>query len=839
MQEALTFSEAKYECTSKYANVRLLDSPYHLDTSYDYRIPDSCRTMIKKGSFVILPYGNGNRRLVGVVCGFSDEAGYKESKIKPIDRIASEKLSVGEDMLALAEFIKGRCMCTFGDALKLMLPPGALSNLRESLSITPDGENVSVSDVDPSSAAMLAFIKSKHTVSKDELSIAFPRNCNETAESLIADGYVVRSLDISETRDAYRVSYILAVEKNKAEEILDKLRGDKQKKVLAYVLENGETESSELLENTGAARTTVRSLCDKKILEEKKELIRRDLVFLKDIPKLEKRELILSEEQKGAYNTLESLYLSDRPAAALLHGVTGSGKTSVMLKMIDRVVADGKQAIVLLPEIALTPQTFAIFASRYENIALVHSGLSQTERYDAYMRIKNGEVDVVIGTRSAIFAPLPRLGLVVIDEEHEHTYKSDMSPRYHARDVAKFRCAYTKSLLILASATPDVESYFNAVNNKYTLVELNSRYGDAVLPEVMVVDVKRAGNSSSLCPISKELMHKIKERLDRHEQSIIFINRRGFNNFLVCAECGEVVRCPNCDVSLTYHTAKRDYGRGDLRCHICGHKTDAEIKCSQCGCDRFIKFGYGTQRVEKELSDLFPNSTVIRMDTDSIENDKNSYFEKLGAFRRHEADILLGTSMITKGHDFPDVTLVGVLMADASLHLDDYRAAERTYAMITQVIGRAGRGNKKGIAVIQAMHPDSEIIKVACEQDYKKFYAGEIEIRRVANFPPYCDIVMLEFVSDKENILLEYTLKIGVRLRELKATTYNNIPLVIFGPFEAPVYRAEGKYRMRIIVKCKLNPESRSMFDIILTEHSKLSLPSKPIMTMNIGPTSI
>ncbi len=819
---------------ARYASVRLLDSPYHLDNAYDYRIPDSCRGIIRVGSFVILPYGNGNRRIIGVVCDLSNTCAYPDAKIKSIDKMASERLSADEEMLSLAEFIKNRCLCTFGDALKLMLPPGALSNLRESVSMTARGTEVSLTRLSPDLVPMLAFIKERGTVSKDEISLAFPRNSNETLERLITDGYVQRTIDISETNDAYRTLISLTDDGRYA-----KVRGDKQKAVISYLGVIDECEISLLSSETGAGRECIKGLIAKGFLSERRELIHRDLEFLDGIKRAERCEIKLNEEQEAARRRLTELYEGNSAAVALLHGVTGSGKTSVMLGMIDRAVADGKGVIVLLPEIALTPQTFSIFASRYENIALIHSGLSQAERHDAYMRIRFGDARVVIGTRSAIFAPVRDLGLIIIDEEHEHTYKSDMSPRYHARDIAKFRCAHSNALLILASATPDIESYYNAKCGKYALVTINKRYGNAALPEVMVVDVKSHGNSSSISPMSEVLMRKLDETMRRGEQAIIFINRRGFNSFFVCGECGEVVSCPSCDVSLTYHTKKNDYGVGELRCHICGHRERADVKCRNCGSERFIKFGYGTQRVEKEIGDLFPERTVIRMDTDSVDSDKNVYFEKLTAFRQHEADILLGTSMITKGHDFPDVTLVGVLLADASLRLDDYRASERTYAMITQVIGRAGRADKKGLAVIQAMNPESEVIKLACDQDYGKFYEREIELRRVGNFPPYCDIALFEFSSEKESILLDYTAKVGRRIRELKDEEYSSLPLVVYGPFEAPVYRAEGKYRMRIIIKCRLNKESRALFSRILTEHSKLAFPSKPAMSLSFGPTSI
>lgn len=838
-------------CTYRYASVRLLDSPYHMDKIYDYRIPDSCRRGIRKGSFVILPYGNGNRRIIGIVIGFSDRASCDESRVKMLDGLASERLSLDENTISLCDFMKKRYLCTFGDAVKLMISPGTLGKLRESYYATPEGMEADVKDCEVAHFEMLSFIRSRTSVTKDELNLAFPRQSKQSIDALIEKGFIVRSLDVGERKDSVEVLVSLdgEVDVDRAYAIVDgrdpsiRLRGDNQKQVLIYLAENGESEISQLCENTGASRSTVKGLIDRNILSRRERVVRHDLLFLsaekEGIGKKEKKERVLSDIQEEAYRRLEGLYASHKAAVSLLFGVTGSGKTSVMLKMISRVLEDGKQVILLVPEIALTPQTFSIFYAEYgDRIAVVHSGLSQRERYDAYMRIKSGEASVIIGTRSAVFSPVRDLGMIIIDEEHEHTYKSDVSPRYHARDIAKFRCYTSNALLILASATPDVESYYNALQGKYTLVRLDKRYGNAVLPTIETVNMRSEKSTSSINPLSNHLIKRMEETLNRKEQVIIFINRRGFNNYVVCGECGNVIKCPNCDVSLTYHVKRNDYSTGDLRCHMCGYTFSGDFKCPECGGTRAIKFGYGTQRVEKEISDIFPNASVIRMDQDTIEN-KGTYFELLNSFKRHEADILLGTSMITKGHDFPDVTLVGVLMADGSLMIDDYHAGERVYDMITQVIGRAGRGDKKGTAVIQAMNPENEMIRLACEQNYPAFYESEMKYRSSANFPPFCDIVLIDLTSEKESILRDYSAKVRARIETLMKGEFSHIPLIVYGPCEAPVYKSEGKYRMRIIFKCKLNNDSRALFDILLCEHSMLTLPSKPIMTLNISPSQL
>ncbi len=828
---------------SEYVGVRLLEAPYHLDRVYEYRVPDSCRESVRVGSFVILPYGNGNRRVVAVVVYFTDTPAYDESKIKRIDAPASDSISLSEEQLALASFISRRCLCTFGDAAKLMLPPGALGRLRESYRITGKGETRKTEGVDTEHTDILTYLQTKRVASGDELRLKYPANCMQSLAFLQEKSLVEKIYEIAERKDAYRTVCRVAVSKEEAEAVLVQMsakgRAPKQRDVLAVLVAEGEMDVQTLAEKVPSAKSVLDALVKKGIVGQEKVKAERRTAFSEQMTLQRPKELKLNEKQTEAYNTLEALYSSGEPAASLLFGVTGSGKTSVMLAMIDRVIADGKSVIVLLPEIALTPQTYAVFASRYEGrIALIHSGLTPTERYDAYTSIRAGEVSVVIGTRSAVFAPLENLGMIIIDEEHEHTYKSDMNPRYHTRDVAKFRCAHNKALLVMASATPDVETYYYAKQGRYHLVELPERYGGATLPDVKIVDMKSESRSGNINPVSRELLIHMQERLDRKEQSVIFINRRGFNNYVVCAECGDSIRCPNCDVSLTYHTKKNDYGSGELRCHWCGFRTGEGIKCDSCGSERFLRFGYGTQRVEKEIFDVFPNASVIRMDMDTIEN-KNTYYEKLNAFRKGEADILLGTSMITKGHDFPNVTLVGVLMADAAMTLDDYRAGERTYATITQVVGRAGRAEKKGLAVIQAMNPQSEIIKLACRQDYKKFYESEIEYRKAANFPPFCDIALLDFVSEKESMLLDYSARMREKIRSLAEEKYKDIPLIVYGPYEAPVYRVEGRYRIRIIVKCRLNNDSRAFFDELMTEHSRSALAGKPTMTLNFSPTSI
>ena len=527
-----------------------------------------------------------------------------------------------------------------------------------------------------------------------------------------------------------------------------------------------------------------------------------------------------------------------QPHGVLLHGVTGSGKTCVMLRTIDEMLQRGKGVIVLLPEIALTPQSLSIFCSRYGNrVAVMHSALNAGERMDAYHRILSGEATVVVGTRSAVFAPVRDLGLIVMDEEHEHTYKSDMNPKYHARDVARYRCAHHKAILLMCSATPSLESYKRAKEGRYTLLTLKHRHAGAELPEVRVADMRGEAGGGNLSPLGAELTEALSKNVSAGDQAILFLNRRGYNHVVSCRSCGEAVTCPSCSVSLTYHTKKHSYDEGYLVCHLCGRRQPLPRVCPSCGSEHLARLGYGTQRVEQELGELLPGAGVLRMDTDTT-GTRFSYDELLGTFRRHEADVLLGTQMVTKGHDFPDVTLVGVLMADSSLYLDDYRAGERTFSMLTQVIGRAGRAKKKGVAVIQTCNPDHDVIRLACKQDYETFYEREIKLRKLLVFPPYCDIALLTLSHRDEHELMLAAKALSDELARRIASDFGDVKLIAFGPFEAPIYRVDGQYRMRMVIKCALSKRTRALFADLLSAFQKQGN-GTPLLSVDFNPSTL
>lgn len=540
----------------------------------------------------------------------------------------------------------------------------------------------------------------------------------------------------------------------------------------------------------------------------------------------------LSQEQQRASDELSSLAASGKPCAALLYGVTGSGKTRVIKSVIDNVIASGRSVILLVPEISLTGQTVDLFCGYFgERVAVIHSGLSEGERLDAWKRIRAHEVDVVIGTRSAVFAPLDNLGMIVIDEEQEHTYKSDMSPKYHARDIARFRCAKNNALMLLASATPSVESFQKAKTGVYSLVTLRERYGNAVLPEVLISDLREETSKGNISPIGEKLKSELSKNLEAGEQSILFVGRRGYNNFISCKMCGEVIECPNCSVSLTYH---RERGEELLKCHYCGYTREVPDKCPSCGSEHLNRKGFGTQLVAEELSESFPKARILRMDADAAAG-KFSHETILDAFRNHEADILIGTQMVTKGHNFPDVTLVGVVNADAALYLDDFRATERTFDLLTQVIGRAGRGVKPGRAVLQTYSPDNDTIILSARQDYEGFFDGAIKLRKQLVFPPYCDFILLSVTGEDEPEVLSTALKLDARLKELFAGEFSDSPAYVFGPMEAPVYKVNNVFRMRILLKCSAGKRMREMVRLLLAEFAK----GKASVGADINPSSI
>lgn len=537
----------------------------------------------------------------------------------------------------------------------------------------------------------------------------------------------------------------------------------------------------------------------------------------------------LSEVQQNAFNTY--LKMMDTGGTGLLYGVTGSGKTQVYLKLIDEAISRGKNVIVLVPEISLTPQMLYIFHSRYgKKVAVMHSGLSIGERTDEYKRADRGEAKIIVGTRSAVFAPVHNLGLIVMDEEQEHTYKSERTPRYNARDVANFRCRYNNALFLMTSATPSVESYSAAVKGKYVLCEINERYGDSKLPEIVTVDMKKEIAQGNKSPISKTLQSLIADNLDKHKQTILLINRRGYNTFIACNSCGHVITCPNCSISLTYHSYNNR-----LMCHYCGYSKPLDNVCPECGKNSIRYSGYGTQRIEDELERLFPEASVLRMDADTT-SAKFSHQKLFDAFSRGDYDILIGTQMVAKGLDFPNVTLVGVVNADNSLYDESYLANERSFDLITQVVGRSGRRAEAGKAVIQTINPYNDVIEYASKQDYKSFFANEIQLRKLLTYPPFCDIYFISFICEDENKAALCAKSFFENLVELNRTDYKNEKLIVLGPSPSKISKLKNNYRYGLTLKCKNSKSVRKMLNDILKNIGKIKEYKSVSVSVDLNP---
>lgn len=588
-----------------------------------------------------------------------------------------------------------------------------------------------------------------------------------------------------------------------------KQKAPQQAYILEILSQIGSASVKELCYFTGASRTSIKALAALGVIElEETEVFRRPAIKVRpaDSP------IILNEEQQSVFDSLTARLNKNKAEAALLYGVTGSGKTSVYIKLIEQVLNNGKDAIVLVPEIALTPQLISTFASYFgENIAVLHSALGIGERYDEWKRIKSGAVHVVVGTRSAVFAPVNNLGLLIIDEEQEHTYKSENSPRYHARDIGKFRCVSSGALLLLGSATPSVDSMFNATEGKYSLYRLNNRYNEKELPPVIIADMKKELKDGNGGTISSILLNEIRENLDRGEQSILFLNRRGASTLIACGECGYTFTCPKCSVSVTYHSANRR-----LMCHYCGYSESAHEDCPDCG-GKLKYIGAGTQKVEEELGTLLPGVGIIRMDTDTVSL-THSHEEHLTRFREKKIPILLGTQMVAKGLDFENVTLVGVLSADQMLYISDYRAHERTFSLITQVVGRSGRGQKQGRAVIQTYTPSNEVIRLAAKQDYDNFYIREIALRRLTGSPPVLDLVTLTVSGQDETLVLRGC----VKLRHALQGYFSNLEeLKILGPAPAAIAKVNNRFRYRLFISCRLNRRVRETLAHVVRESAK------------------
>ena len=815
-----------------YINVHIIDVPYHADNEYTYYVPKEKRELIKNGSAISVPFGNSDRQKLAIVVNSNATEPPSSSNIKSIVSVMSSYFSLDESMLSLCRYMKNTTLCTIGEAVKCIIPSALVFKTKEVFSVTD-----TIDEIPSNLRDIYWYIKNNPSVSLKRLSEKFP-NAQGDISRLLKLKLISKSTFVDEREKSKFENHIkLSVSEEEALDIANgvgkiKLRGKKQGEALKLLCEHKMLTDKEIYEKTDSTKQVIDALLKKELITIEQIEISRNPY--ENVARLDNTALVLSEEQQSAFNTLKDLYHANEPKGALLYGVTGSGKTSVMKKMIDEVVSNGQGVILLVPEISLTPQTVATFCGYYgDRVAVIHSNLSVGERFDTYKKIFDGKADIVVGTRSAIFAPVKNLGMIIIDEEQEHTYKSDTSPKYLAHDIARFRCAKSNALMLLASATPSLNSYYKAMSGSYTLVKMDKRYGDAKLPDVIITDMRKERNEGNVNALGTRLATELGKAIGNEKQAILFLNRRGYHSSISCLKCGKVIECPNCSVALTYHSYKKintDLDKEDknaemdrsgvLKCHYCGHRERLYQKCPDCEGTDFNYIGFGTQKTEQDICDIFPDTKILRLDADTTVT-KASYDKILGDFRDKKANVLIGTQMVTKGHNFPLVTVVGVVLADTMLYTSDYRASERTFSMLTQVIGRAGRAKDHGIAIVQTSSPNEQAIQLAARQDYTSFYENEIKVRKAYTFPPFCDIAVITLSYTSEQALNKDADKLMKDLENhLKGI---NAPVIAYGPFEAPIYKTQGRYRKRIILKCKLNNPIREIFAKIYLEYTKNS----------------
>ena len=746
----------------KTVQVAVSNTAFHFDKLYSYLLMPDQENAVRVGSMVLVPFGKSSAARSGVVLG-CDEVPVS-ARLKAVFDVAPDSAALTPDLLKLALFLRERTFCTYYEAVRAILPYGALYR-----------------------------------------------------PALAADGVtpVLQKQLIRHTDNCYRLVKPLPA----------KPRPTVKQMLATALLCPGPKRQAELEEH-GVSRAVLDNLCEKGILACDK--VDKEIDLYDSIPQTGEA-IELTPEQQEAYEALLPHLLDDQPHTALLYGVTGSGKTLVFLKLIEQCLARGRTALVLVPEISLTPQMiWRLKAAFGKRVAVQHSALSHTERLLQWQMIQNGGADIVVGTRSAVFAPLARIGLIVIDEEQEHTYRSESAPRFSAREVAARRAADAGALLLLASATPSTESYQMAVSGRWQLVQLAHRYGGNPLPEVTLVDMRAELAAGNPGDISRALEDAIRANLAAGKQAILLLNRRGYQTVAVCEDCGKVLKCEKCSVPMVYHKAA-----GQLLCHYCGSTIHpAPAKCPSCG-GKLLYTGFGTQKAEEELGRLFPQARILRMDQDSTAA-KNAHERLLAQFARHEYDILLGTQMVAKGLDFEDVTLVGVLGIDSLLFAQGFRAYENVFSLVTQVVGRSGRAASPGRAVIQTVDPGNAVLRLAAAQDYDAFFAQEIAFRRLSLYPPFCSLCMVGFSGTAEAAVASAAARFSVLLGQL-AAKQPQLPLRVLGPAPCGIARINERYRYQLTVKCRNDSAFRALMRGVLEQYEQEKLPAKAAVILDMN----
>ena len=810
------------------AAVALSEATRSFDKLYHYKISLDEKTKPTPGMRVVIPFGRKNQLRSGWIIEVWD--GEHEKKLKEIAQIVDQTPLLSEEMIKLVQWMRTRYFCTWGDAIRLMIPAGV--NLKrqswlkvpESLAAHKNETNIELS---PAQKIIIdRLVKSKDGMPEQEIA-KIEENADDV-KYLIDNGLIKKNEFFEQPVNEKTVKAVISsISKEEFYSLVDegKVRNIHPIRVMEVLFSEEICTLQDILLIAGVSHGTIRSMAKKGWISYTEiEIERNPFENLEcDIPK----ELILTDEQVKVLKEAIPLLNQNKLNEILIHGITGSGKTEIYIRLIEEVIKTKKTAIVLVPEISLTPQMTSCFTSRFGNrVAIQHSRLSQGERYDQWRKIKAGEVDVVIGVRSAVFAPLLNIGIIIIDEEHELTYKSENTPKYDARHVARARCNINGALLVLGSATPSIETYYRALNGKTKLLTMKNRPNSLPLPQTVIVDLREELKEGNRGVLSRKLEEELVKNKNNQEQSILFLNKRGYASFLLCRDCGYTSKCPNCSITLTVHTHDKQ-----IICHYCGYSEPIIKICPNCESKKIKAFGTGTQKVEEELKNHSAGFRMLRMDMDTTSG-KHGHKKILDAFRNKEADILLGTQMVAKGHDFPDVTLVGILSADASLFNNDYRASERTFQLITQASGRAGRGVKPGRVILQAYNIDDYAIQTAMIQDYEAFYQKEIEIRKIMNSPPFCHIGVIIVSGENQNDSKDSLAALITRIME-KYSKENMLECSDVLP--SPIFVIRNRYRWRIIIKTgsinllvQLMNEALDMFPKLKTGSTDISVDIDP-----------
>lgn len=796
------------------AKVAVDAANFAIDKSYSYRIPFDMQ--LQPGVRVQVPFGRGNRRTEGVVLTLQEGDGVG---LKPVERKLDETPILSQYMLKMAAFMRDRYFCTFYEAVKTMLPAGLWFQTRERYSLTEDRSWEGKTLRKPYADRILQILSD----CGGEADAAILREAvDELSDYEAAIAYLLRKKWIFTEIEYLRrlgdktekiASLGVPAQEAMAFAASRPKSSHMQRSVLELLCTVGSAAVKDLCYFTGAKPATV------------KRLEAQGFITLSERPVLRCREikpaqidgpLVLNDSQQTVYEGLKDRFCQEKPGCALLYGVTGSGKTSVYIKLIQNTLACGKQAILLVPEIALTPQLLGLMSAYFDkDVAILHSSLPPTERYDQWKRIRSGGAKVVIGTRSAVFAPCPNLGMIIIDEEQEHSYKSENTPRYDAREIAQWRGAKENALVLFGSATPSVQTMYYAKSGLYGLFTLKERYNGRSLPKVEIVDMRKQLSLGNECSISYDLQDAIADTKNDGKQTILFLNRRGNSRALVCIDCRESPECPRCSARLTYHSANER-----LMCHYCGYSQPVSDRCPRCD-GPMKRMGVGTQKVQQELQALFADMQIQRMDADTV-SAANTHEMILDKFKNEHIPLLLGTQMVAKGLNLPDVTLVGVLDADMSLYSDSYRAAETTFNMLTQVVGRAGRGDTPGRAMIQTMVPEHKVIELAARQDYDSFYELEIGLRAMQKNPPFGELVSITFSGREEAAVMRGAVKFRDSLRACLATVdYALETCSVLGPAPCPVPKINYNYRYRLTLHCRLTKTLRQLIAHFLRQFAQ------------------